>query len=616
MTGSSPQHTVDERTSLLRGRNLYPSPVPSDSPCSTDPTLNNTVDHPEIYTGITDANIIIAESNPEIQETNLKPSPTYGSIKNVARSTSVVTIGSDHTDRNDHVKPESPYLSGVSKKRFWVIFIMIMTSYFIACFDTTIMASSHPVITSYFHSSNSASWLSTAFMLTSTGFQPLFGGLSDTIGRRRPYMFSISIFLMATIWCALAGSMTSFIFARAMCGLGAGGIITMSTIIISDLVPIKIRGIYQSYINVAFGAGQASGVALGGWIADSVGWRWEFGIQVPLVLACCLTSFFVIPERLGLASDKEANNLWQAMKGFDFMGSSLLMTSTTFLILGLNLGGNIYSWTHPIVISSLVIFLISFPLFFYVESFAARPIMPLRIITKNPRAGLIFANATSAVVLSAVNFNIPLFFQAVMLQSATNSGLNLLAPSISASFAGVGVGFLITWTKHLKLFLVLGALISVMGCFGLSFIQRGLPTWVYLPFLMNVSIGQGLIFPTTFMSVLSVSEQSDQAVVASTLVLWRSIGNFIGISLSSLALQNSLIVFLNRYVQGPDRDNVIESVRKSIEVIKDLAPSYKEQVLDSYTAALRATFFLVLVMSIICLVTFSKVKLPRLGKAQ
>lgn len=614
MAGSPKQYTVDERTSLLGGRNRCLSPVPTDPPNSIDTTQNITINNLDIYTCYTDSNLTGSEANAELQEDNYKSIPTYGSIKNVARSTSVVTIGSGHTDRSDHVKSESQFLSGVSKKRFWVIFIIIMVSYFVACFDTTIMASSHPVITSYFHSSNSASWLSTAFMLTTTGFQPLFGGLSDTLGRKRPYMFSIVVFLVATVWCAIAGSMTSFILARALCGLGAGGLITMSSIIISDLVPINIRGIYQSYINVAYGVGQASGVALGGWIADSVGWRWEFGIQVPVVLACCVTSFFVIPERLGLAKDIKSKNMCEAMKGFDFKGSIMLMISTTFLILGLNFGGNIYPWTHPIVLSSLGIFLVSFPLFFYVETLAANPIMPTRIITENPRAGLIFANAVSSTVQSAVSFNIPLFFQAVMLESATNSGLNMLAPSIASSIAGVGVGFLITWTKHLKLFLVLGALIAVMGCFGLSFMQRSLPTWIYLPFLIKVSIGQGLIFPTTFLSVLSVSEQADQAVVTSTLVLWRSIGTVLGISLSSLALQNTLIIYLERYVHGPDRDSVIESVRKSIEAIKDLAPSYQEQVRDSYSAALRVTFSTVLLMSIICLVIYAKVKLPRLGK--
>jgi len=134
---------------------------------------------------------------------------------------------------------KTPYLGGVSPPRFWVLFISLMIAYFVACFDSTIMASSHPVITSYFGSSNSASWLSTAFLLTSTACQPLLGGLSDAVGRKAPFIVTMFLFLVATVWCALARSMASFIIARAVCGVGAGGMMTISSIIISDLVPIE-----------------------------------------------------------------------------------------------------------------------------------------------------------------------------------------------------------------------------------------------------------------------------------------------------------------------------------------------------------------------------------------
>ena len=94
-------------------------------------------------------------------------------------------------------------------------------------FDSTLMASSHPVITSYFNASNSASWLSTAFLLTSTALQPLFGRVSDTIGRRPLYLSGLLFLAAATAWCALAQSIGSFIVARAFCGFGAAGVLAM-----------------------------------------------------------------------------------------------------------------------------------------------------------------------------------------------------------------------------------------------------------------------------------------------------------------------------------------------------------------------------------------------------
>ncbi len=109
----------------------------------------------------------------------------------------------------------------------------------------------------------------------------------------------------------------------------------MGSIITSDLVPIEIRGVYQSYINIIYGIGSAAGAALGGAIADSLGWRWEFGVQVPLLFVCVVISCLTLPRKLGLAEGAEKESLWEAMKLFDFKGSILLTTCITFLILGL-----------------------------------------------------------------------------------------------------------------------------------------------------------------------------------------------------------------------------------------------------------------------------------------
>ncbi|KAM0563566.1 hypothetical protein ACHAPJ_001290 [Fusarium lateritium] len=507
--------------------------------------------------------------------------------------------------------PPSPFLNNTSTTRFWFIFSQILAAYFISCFDGTIMGSSHPVITSYFNASNSASWLSTAFLLTSSAFQPLLGRLSDAVGRKPLFVGCMGVFALATIWCALAGSIESFILGRAFCGLGAGGIMTLGSIIVSDLVRIEDRGKYQSYINMNYGVGSSLGAATGGAMADYLGWRWEFGVQVPPLLICMVVAWIAIPDDLGIEGERKG--VLQALREFDFRGSLLLTTAITFVILGLNLGGNVLPWSHPFVIASLVIFAVTFPLFLWVESWVHKPIMPLYLIYRTPRANIIFSNVIAAIVANSILFNIPLYFQAVLLTSATSSGLRLIIPTIAASTTGAFVGFAVTWTGHLKWPVQSGTICTLIGTVGLAALQRSLPSWVYLFILLPSSIGQGFQFPGSFIAILAASEQSEQAVVTSTLMLWRSLGQVLGVASSSLVVQNALVHYLNQYVTGEGRDEIIRRVRESVEEIAKLEPKYREQVILSYEAALRLTFICCIVMASASVLMIIPIKLPRLG---
>ncbi|KAK8052033.1 major facilitator superfamily domain-containing protein [Apiospora rasikravindrae] len=534
-----------------------------------------------------------------------------GTIDEEAAPTSTAPASSPSLSRE--------FLIDTDPKLFRVIFGGVLLVYFIANFDGTIMASSHPVITSYFRSSNQASWLSTAFLLTSTAVQPIVGRLSDTIGRKPPYLFAMAIFLLATVWCALAGSMTSFIIARAVCGLGAGGMISMGSIVVSDMVNIERRGTYQSFINITYGLASASGAALGGVMADTMGWRWEFGVQVFPLVGCFALAACTMPADLGLYVERET--FVEAVKAFDWPGTVLLTGSTMFLILGLNLGGNVLPWSHPFIIASLVMFAILFPTCLYAESRARRPIMPLKLLRSSPRANMVFANFVASFLLNAVLFNAPLYFQAVLLMTATASGLRLIVPVAVAATFGTLTGFLITRTQRLKWPLTLGSIGYVLGTVSLASLGRGWPWWAYLLILAPSAMGQGFQFPGTFIAVLRVSAQAEQAVVTSTLMLWRALGNVMGVAGSSLILQNALLHYLRDYVvsdgtsQGDEAKlRLIAKVRESVEAVAALEdPVVREQVVRSYEAALRMTFICCIGLALVNMALLLPVKLPRLG---
>ncbi|KAL5338617.1 major facilitator superfamily-domain-containing protein [Aspergillus crustosus] len=544
---------------------------------------------------------------PEI-DTALEQALSASASKNVPQDSE---IGGAQTE----VTGYAARFINVTPTRFWLIFGGVQLGYMIGFFDATLMASSHPVITSHFHASNSASWLSTAFLLTSTAFLPLFGRVSDTFGRKPVYLFSIAVFFATTAWCAAAQSIGSFIAARAFCGLGAGGVFSMGMILSSDLVRIEYRGIYQSYINLCLGVGGCLGLAFGGYLCDQVGWRGAFLVQLPFIFIYFLVACWTTPAGLGLkAQTGERMSFWQLLLSIDLVGSALLVLCVTTLIMGLNLGGNVYSWTHPIVITSLVLSVVFATIFIPYERRVARPVMPISLLAKNPRAALVFGNFFGSLSVNTMVFNAPLYFQAVKLASPTDSGLRLVASTLAITCSSVATGFIITWTRRLKPTVMIGDIFLLLGGCAAATLGSGTPDVVAMICVSLSSLGQGFAFPSLMVSVLATSETDEQAVATTTLGLFRNLGSVMGVATSSWIFQNTLIYELEERVTNPDKEDVIQLVRKSVQAIAKLDPIHQSQVIESYAAALRLTFASAAVFAALMLVMHVGVRLPRLGR--
>jgi MFS family permease len=512
------------------------------------------------------------------------PKKCYPAVRERPASKILPTAKTTETDDSrsprrveEEDEPYSQFMN-ITPAKFWLVFGVIMACYFIACFDSTLMASSHPVITSYFDVSEAASWLSTVFLITSTAFQPLFGRLSDTFGRKIVFLASIAIFALTTLWCALATSIGSFIAARAFCGIGAGGTISQSLIVISDLVRIEERGVFQSHINIAFGLGSASGAAFGGFLCDTLGWRWAFGIQVPFLCVCFIGAVLFTPNRLGpMLLESSLEDPWLALRAFDATGSCLMLVSVTSLILSLNLGGNVYPWVSAPVITSIALCIIATACFLLVEKRAQQPVLPLRLLGKPPIANMVFANFLGGIASHTVLFNVPIFYQAVLLTSASSSGFFLALPSLVGSVAGVATGYIITYTRRLKPTLLFGAFVYVAGSVAVMALDRGIGKVAVMLLITGIPVGQGFVFPNTMMSALAVSSQADQAVVTTTIGLLRSLGTVFGVALSSVVFQNVLGVELEALVEGLRKDEIILLARSSIQSIRGLPEPYQSQ---------------------------------------
>jgi MFS family permease len=526
----------------------------------------------------------------------------------------------DSTRKLQEKSANVPYRN-ISGPRFRALFLSIIFGSTIAFFDSTLMASAHPVITSYFHASNAASWLSTVFYLTSTVFQPLYGRVSDTVGRRPVVLFAGFFFLVSTAACGAAPDIGTFIAARGICGLGAGGVVSLSGIMTSDVVKIEYRAIYQSYFNISWGLGNGLGAALGGYLCDRFGWRFAFYIQLPFILAYLVVTFVACPPDLGPNLAKtQGKTLREAFRTFDLVGALSLTVAVTCLILGVNLGGNVLSWGHPVVITSLALFAVATTSLILVERKAKLPIMPLKLLFTMPSGPLLWSNFCSAMVTNTVLFNVPLYLQAVKQTSPTKSGLDLFVLLVTGCITAIVSGIYITVTRRMKPPMAVGTFMSLCGAVLVTcFLSRSTPVWSVPLLIPYCSMGQGFFFPATTIAVLAVNAQDEQAVVTTTLGLLRNLGAIMGIAFSSWVFQNALLVYLGRTVTAPDdatKQEIIRTVRESIRAIHDLDPLHKAQVIAAYARSLKVTFALAIVFSVICFLLVWPVHLPRLQRQE
>jgi predicted MFS family arabinose efflux permease len=342
------------------------------------------------------------------------------------------------------------------------------------------------------------------------------------------------------------------------------------------LVKIHLRGTYQAYINLLYGGGATIGAAFGGFLCDTIGWRWTFAAQIPLVLIVYTMAYYTVPQSLGpqLANDRPFAEL---IPELDIAGSSLLFISIASLILGLNLGGNIFNWTHPVVISSLTMAFVTAVMLFDVEKKATRPILPLDMIMRAPRANLIFSNFFAMIGSNHILFNAPLYFQVVHGDSATVAGLRISLPALCTTVCGLLAGIFLTYTGRIKEPQVVGAFFMLSGGLATSMLGQSTPSWLGTLAIAPPYAGQGFLFPATILGLVSTSSQDEQAVAMTTLILFRNLGIVLGVAMSSLILQNSLVMYLDRFIVGPHKLEIIERLRMSVRAVQDLHGEQKLQ---------------------------------------
>jgi MFS family permease len=282
----------------------------------------------------------------------------------------------------------------------------IFCNVFLSGFDGTITASTYAIIGSDFNAANTVSWITTSYLITTTAFQPLYGRFSDVLGRRACFFTATITFSLGCLGCGLAPNIIFLNLMRGLTGLGGGGLVTMATIINSDIIPLQNRGMYQAAQNGLLGFGAICGASLGGVIADSIGWRWCFLCQVPVSMAGLIVGYLVIKnpppsETVGIDESRQIS-LWRRI---DFTGATLLVLGLSAQLTALSLGGNQYPWSDTRVILSFVVSVVILLVFIWVElRTKALPVLPMSML----KGRVVVSNMVSNVLVGMSAFAVSL----------------------------------------------------------------------------------------------------------------------------------------------------------------------------------------------------------------
>ncbi|KAK3998131.1 putative amino acid transporter [Cladorrhinum sp. PSN332] len=478
---------------------------------------------------------------------------------------------------------------------FWWIETALWANVFLSGFDGTITASTYAAISSDFDAANNAAWLTTSYLITSTAFQPLYGRFSDMFGRRICFFISTFTFMIGCFGCSVAQSMLTLDIMRAVTGFGGGGLITMATVINSDMIPFRQRGMYQAMQNILVGLGAVLGASLGGVIAESIGWRWCFLLQVPVSVLALVVGYFVLenPECLvsQLTQSSQSRRIRSAIQRLDLSGALFLVLGLLAQLLGLSLGGNEYPWGSPAVILSLVGSGVLLAVFVEIEAKTkAIPMIPLRMLKGWQPTAVQLTNIFSGMSAYAYMFMIPLYFQAVRGDSPAQAGLRLMIPAFATPVGGVIAGSLMHRGYRLSYNVRLGTLMMLIGnLLALSLGTTG-ARWKEYLYLVPANLGLGLTNPSVLFSFVSLWEHREQAVATSTVYLIRSMGTIYGVTVTATIVQNVLLVGLPGALGSEATEELVEKLRKSLFAINELPPATQLAVRALYGDALRIAF--------------------------
>ena len=411
----------------------------------------------------------------------------------------------------------------------------LLLAMFVAMLSSTVVSNALPRIVESLHGSQTGyTWVVVATLLTMTATTPIWGKLSDQFSKKALVQTALVIYVIGSLVAGTAANMGVLIGARAIQGLGVGGLTALVQVVIASMVTPRERGRYSGYIGAVFATATLSGPLIGGVIVDTpgLGWRWCFYVGIPVAVA----AFVLLQKTLHLPVVRRSGKA-----DIDYLGATLLMGGVSILLIWVTLAGNQFGWTSAVSGALVVGGLAVIAAAVYVEArVAVDPIIPLRLFRDRTTALATGASVMVGIAMFGATVYLSQYFQIARGMSPTRAGLMTVFMVGGLVISSMVTGRIITRTGTWKRYLVGGMVAVVVGVALLSQIDAVTPLWVLALDMVVLGLGLGATMQNLVLSVQNNAAQADMGAASSLVAFSRSLGGSIGVAALGAVLSHQV----------------------------------------------------------------------------
>src|SRR5271167_4604 len=491
----------------------------------------------------------------------------------------------------------APVAAHEMRAAFRRVFPGVMFAMFLAAVDQTILASALPAIVASLGGFADLSWVVVAYLLAATVAAPLYGSVGDRFGRRPTLLAALAVFTIASLGCALAPTLWVLIVARAVQGLGGGGLMTLSQALISENVPPRQRAQFQGYFAAVFAASSTLGPLLGALLTQYLSWRAVFFINLPLGVIAAVLALRMPPQR------PPARPRFRP----DVPGVILFGVGALALLFALSSAGNRFGWLDWRLYLVLALALACLSALVAWEMRAPDPVIPLRLLASPViwRSNLVVVCFAAALFGSVLY--LPLYLQLGRGFGIGASGLLLLPITLSLAASSALTGRAIARTGKLTAYPKLGLALSTLAFIALALTVTFAPTSVVLILTLLAGAGLGTTMPPTQIIVQSAGGNASLASAVASVSVSRSIGGALGV-----AIVGAVLYFLVGR-QDALLASVLPQIAESRGAFLATLPVGERQAITAHLGdAFRVVFLVLAVFTLVGAYVASKVPVQKL----